>query len=51
MCSLSYGTKVTSKDEVRQLLCVFAERAAEKLHGEKQYCWTVYRFFRTNGYD
>ncbi|MCZ4061247.1 translesion error-prone DNA polymerase V subunit UmuC [Pantoea sp. LMR881] len=51
VCSRSYGEKVTDKEDVRQSLCAFAERAAEKLRGEGQFCKTVTIFFRTSGYD
>lgn len=51
VCSRSYGTKVTAKEDVRQSLCAFAERAAEKLRGEGQFCKSVTIFFRTSGYD
>lgn len=51
VCSRSYGEKVTEKEDVRQSLCAFAERAAEKLRSEGQFCKTVTIFFRTSGYD
>ncbi|YCH32177.1 translesion error-prone DNA polymerase V subunit UmuC [Erwinia sp. D4-22] len=51
VCSRSYGIKVTAKDEVRQSLCAFAERAAAKLREEGQFCRCVTVFFRTSGYD
>ncbi|ARJ43931.1 DNA polymerase V subunit UmuC [Pantoea alhagi] len=51
VCSRSYGVKVTDKDAVRQSICAFAERAAEKLREDRQFCRSVTVFFRTSGYD
>lgn len=41
ICSRSFGHKVMDYELVRQSVCAFAERAAEKLREEKQYCWLV----------
>ncbi|HHR6406981.1 TPA: hypothetical protein ACS8BP_003713 [Providencia alcalifaciens] len=37
ICLRSLGHKVVDYELVRQSMCVFAERAAEKLREEKQY--------------
>ncbi|MBN6361837.1 translesion error-prone DNA polymerase V subunit UmuC [Providencia huaxiensis] len=41
ICSRSFGHKVMDYELVRQSVCAFAERAAEKLREEKQYCRLV----------
>ncbi|WP_058912038.1 Y-family DNA polymerase [Entomohabitans teleogrylli] len=38
VCSRSFGQRITDYDELRQAVCLYAERAAEKLRGERQYC-------------
>ena len=38
VCSRSFGERVTTYESMRQAICQHAERAAEKLRGEKQYC-------------
>ncbi|HGJ5868529.1 MULTISPECIES: translesion error-prone DNA polymerase V subunit UmuC [Arsenophonus] len=38
ICSRSFGNKITNFDFVRQSVCARAERAAEKLREEKQFC-------------
>ncbi len=41
ICSRSFGHKVMNYELVRQSVCAFSERAAEKLREEKQFCWLV----------
>lgn len=41
ICSRSFGHKVMDYGLVRQSVCAFAERAADKLREEKQYCRLV----------
>ncbi len=48
VCSRSFGHRITDYMEMRQAVCAFAERAAEKLRGEKQYCRHVAVFVRTS---
>ncbi|MDZ7278805.1 translesion error-prone DNA polymerase V subunit UmuC [Pantoea eucrina] len=48
VCSRSFGNRITDYMEMRQAVCAFAERAAEKLRGEKQYCRHVAVFVRTS---
>ncbi|WP_430234015.1 hypothetical protein [Providencia rettgeri] len=50
ICSRSLDRKVADYELVRQLVCVFAEHAAEKLCEKKQYCrlvtlWVQSSFF------
>ncbi|WP_422121551.1 hypothetical protein [Pantoea ananatis] len=35
MCSRSFGSQITEYTDMRQAVCAFAERAAEKLRKEK----------------
>ncbi|PLR41193.1 DNA polymerase V subunit UmuC [Chimaeribacter californicus] len=51
VCSRSFGHRLTAKEEVRQAVCAFAERAAEKLRGERRYCRQVTVFIRTSPHD
>jgi DNA polymerase V len=48
VCSRSFGTRITSRTDMRQAVCAYAERAAEKLRQEKQYCRQVSVFIRTS---
>lgn len=38
VCSRSFGERITDYDAMRQAICSYASRAAEKLRGEHQYC-------------
>ena len=38
VCSRSFGERVTTYEAMRQAVCQYAERAAEKLRGERQFC-------------
>ncbi|MBK0004395.1 Y-family DNA polymerase [Erwinia sp. S38] len=48
VCSRSFGERVTSCDEMRQAICSYASRAAEKLRGEHQYCRFISAFVKTS---
>ncbi len=48
VCSRSFGTRLTDYAEVRQAVCQYAERAAEKLRQEKQYCRQIAVFLKTS---
>ncbi len=50
VCSRSFGGRVTALDDMRQALCRYAERAAEKLRQEKQYCRQIAVFIRSSPY-
>ncbi len=51
VCSRSFGEKISDKSQVRQALCEFAARAAEKLRKEKQRATVITAFIRTSPFD
>lgn len=48
VCSRSFGSRITNYMDMRQAVCAYAERAAEKLREEKQYCRQTSVFLRTS---
>ena len=48
VCSRSFGHRITQYVEMHQAICAYAERAAEKLRGEHQYCRFISVFVRTS---
>ena len=48
VCSRSFGERVTEYEQVRQAICSYAARAAEKLRGEHQYCRFISTFVKTS---
>lgn len=48
VCSRSFGERITTYDALRQAICQYAERAAEKLRGERQYCRHISVFVKTS---
>lgn len=48
VCSRSFGERVTTYEAMRQAVCQHAERAAEKLRGERQFCKHVAVFVKTS---
>lgn len=48
VCSRSFGERITTYDALRQAICQYAERAAEKLRGERQYCRHIAVFVKTS---
>lgn len=48
VCSRSFGERITSYDAMRQAVCQYAERAAEKLREERQYCRHIAVFLKTS---
>ncbi|ELJ4027491.1 Y-family DNA polymerase [Escherichia coli] len=48
VCSRSFGERVTEYDAMRQAICSYASRAAEKLRGEHQYCRFISVFVKTS---
>ena len=48
ICSRSFGKRITEYGDMHQAICAYAERAAEKLRQEKQYCRFVSVFLRTS---
>ncbi|ECD5820137.1 DNA polymerase V subunit UmuC [Salmonella enterica] len=48
VCSRSFGERVTDYEDMRQAICSYAARAAEKLRGEHQYCRFISTFVKTS---
>ncbi|MGR2855284.1 translesion error-prone DNA polymerase V subunit UmuC [Erwinia rhapontici] len=48
MCSRSFGHRITDYEEMHQAICAYAERAAQKLRQEKQFCRFISVFLRTS---
>ncbi|ELS5669480.1 TPA: Y-family DNA polymerase [Escherichia coli] len=48
VCSRSFGVRITDYDAMRQAICTYASRAAEKLRGEHQYCRFISAFIKTS---
>lgn len=48
VCSRSFGNRISDYIEMRQAICAYAERAAEKLRQERQYCRQIGVFVRTS---
>lgn len=48
ICSRSFGERVTTYEALRQAICQHAERAAEKLRGERQLCRHIAVFVKTS---
>lgn len=48
VCSRSFSGRITEYHEMRQAICSYASRAAEKLRGEHQYCRFISAFVKTS---
>ncbi|ELJ4826405.1 translesion error-prone DNA polymerase V subunit UmuC, partial [Salmonella enterica] len=48
VCSRSFGERITTYEAMRQAVCLYAERAAEKLRTERQYCHQIAVFVKTS---
>ncbi|EDO1546227.1 Y-family DNA polymerase [Salmonella enterica] len=48
ICSRSFGERVTTYEALRQAICQHAERSAEKLRGERQFCRHIAVFVKTS---
>ncbi|HCT9938867.1 TPA: Y-family DNA polymerase [Klebsiella variicola] len=48
VCSRSFGGRITEYHEMRQAICSYASRAAEKIRGEHQYCRFISAFVKTS---
>lgn len=48
VCSRSFGERITSREAIHQAVCQYAERAAEKLRSERQYCRHIAVFIKTS---
>jgi len=51
ICSRSFGERITEYQDMREAICNYAVRAAEKLRGEHQYCRYVSAFVKTSPHD
>lgn len=51
ICSRSFGERVTTYEAMRQAVCHHAERAAEKLRGERQFCRQIAVFIKTSPFS
>lgn len=48
VCSRSFGERISTYEAMRQAVCQYAERSAEKLRGEHQYCRHISVFIKTS---
>ncbi|MDM3414203.1 Y-family DNA polymerase [Citrobacter sp. Cb018] len=48
VCSRSFGERISDYDSMRQAICSYASRAAEKLRREHQYCRFISTFVKTS---
>lgn len=48
VCSRSFSTRITQYADMREAICNYAVRAAEKLREERQYCRQIAVFVRTS---
>lgn len=48
ICSRSFGERITTYDAMLQAICQYAERAAEKLREERQFCRHISAFIKTS---
>lgn len=51
ICSRSFGGRITEYDDMRQAICSYAARAAEKLRHEHQFCRFISAFVKTSPFD
>ena len=49
--SRSFGERITEYDAMRQSVCAYAERVAEKLREDRQFCHHISVFIRTSPFD
>ncbi|WP_312686116.1 Y-family DNA polymerase [Kosakonia sp.] len=48
ICSRSFGDRISNYEAMRQAICSYATRAAEKLRSEHQYCRFISAFVKTS---
>ncbi|URN97382.1 Y-family DNA polymerase [Leclercia adecarboxylata] len=48
ICSRSFGSRIAEYEEMRQAICSYAARAAEKLRSEHQHCRFISAFVKTS---
>lgn len=51
ICSRSFGERLTEYEHMRQAVCSYATRAAEKLRAEHQYCRHISVFVKTSPFS
>lgn len=51
VCSRSFGERITTYNAMRQAICQYAERAAEKLRQEKQHCRHISAFIKSSPFS
>lgn len=51
ICSRSFGERLTEYEHMRQALCSYAVRAAEKLRSEHQFCRHISAFVKTSPFN
>lgn len=51
ICSRSFGERITTLQQMHEAVCQYAERAAEKLRGERRYCRHITVFIRTSPFS
>lgn len=51
VCSRSFGKRITEYEDMRQAICSYASRAAEKLRAEHQYCRFISVFIKTSPFN
>lgn len=51
VCSRSFGTRITDYQDMREAICFYATRAAEKLRGEHQFCRQISVFVKTSPFS
>lgn len=51
VCSRSFGERITTLEAMHQAVCQYAERAAEKLRGERQFCRHIAVFIKTSPFS
>ncbi|POP47363.1 DNA polymerase V subunit UmuC [Superficieibacter electus] len=51
MCSRSFGERLSDYQPVREAVCSYASRAAERMRGQHQYCRFISVFIKTSPFD
>ncbi|MFI3311729.1 translesion error-prone DNA polymerase V subunit UmuC [Ewingella allii] len=51
VCSRSFGTRISDYQDMREAICFYATRAAEKLRGEHQFCRQISVFIKTSPFS
>ncbi|WP_045853560.1 translesion error-prone DNA polymerase V subunit UmuC [Raoultella terrigena] len=51
ICSRSFGERITTRQQMHEAVCQYAERAEEKLRGERRYCRHINVFVRTSPFS